>query len=183
MSMHTTINLLPQEAQRRLRREFWLRFSAVVLVGILLLELFAVALFTPTYYALHVSTRDLAKSIEERKKLVPAEDASVASDLAAIKKEIAQLKPTDTTADLPPSVLLDGVVREKPPGIAISALAYVRGEKSPSLQLSGIAETQEDLLAFRRIAQANPQVLDFKYSTSFITTKADIPFSATITFK
>lgn len=177
------INLLPRYEQDRLAREYVMRIGVVVLAGIFVLELFALALFAPTYYALYVSTRDLAQDIEDRKKLVPAEDATVAASLATIKKEIAQLQPSEAVVDVPLSLLLEELVRAKTAGLTISAFGYVRGETNPSLQLTGVGATQEDLLGFRRNMQANPRVLDFKYGTSFITTKSNIPFTATINFK
>ncbi|OGZ04905.1 MAG: hypothetical protein A3C93_03860 [Candidatus Lloydbacteria bacterium RIFCSPHIGHO2_02_FULL_54_17] len=177
------INLLPQEEKDRLHREYLLRFGTVVLVSICVLEVFAFMLFLPTYYALYTSTRDLSLNILERKNLTPEEDATIGRDLTKIKAEIALLRPTESVVDSPPSSLIEEIVRAKSYGIAISAFAYVRGESKPSLQLTGVAETQDDLLAFRRNVQANPRVLDFKYANSFITQKADIPFSATINFK
>ncbi len=177
------INLLPQTEKDRLRREYLLRFGIVVLASVCILEALTFLLFLPTYYALFTSTRDLTKNILERKNLTPEEDATIGRDLALIKAEIALLRPTDAVIDVPPSVLFEEIIRGKPGGIKISAFAYVRGESKPTLQLNGIGETQDDLLAFRRNVQANPRVSDFKYSTSFITQKANIPFSATINFK
>ncbi|MDO8520537.1 MAG: hypothetical protein Q7S52_00280 [bacterium] len=176
------INLLPPAEKKQLRREYWFRLGVVVLVAVFLLEVFGLLAFVPAYYALTSSTGDLAKSISERKALTPEDNAEVGRDLASIKKEIGILALAETAIDTPPSTLLEEIIPQRPQGIEFSAFAYVRAD-NPTIQLSGIAATQEDLLAFRRNMQANVHVSDFKYGSSFITQKADIHFSATINFK
>lgn len=176
------INLLPQAEKKQLRREYWLRFGVVVLAAVFILELFALLVFVPSYYALLTSTRDLADNIRERRALTPEDDVNIGRDLALLKSELARLELSQAAIDIPPSALLKEIVLQKPKGIEFSAFAYIRAP-SPIIQFSGIAATQEDLLAFRRSAQANPHVLEFKYGSSFITQKANIPFSATVNFK
>lgn len=176
------INLLPQEEKKQLRSEYWLRFGVVLFSAVFILEVFTLLVFVPTYYALITSTGDLAKNIAERKKFTPTEDANIERGLASIKKELAIFAPAAGSLDALPSVLLEEIILQKTRGIELTAFAYLRGDK-PMLQLSGTAETQEDLLAFRRNVQQNPHVLEFKYGSSFITQRANIPFSATINFK
>ncbi|OGZ08745.1 MAG: hypothetical protein A3D65_04035 [Candidatus Lloydbacteria bacterium RIFCSPHIGHO2_02_FULL_50_13] len=176
------INLLPQAEKKQLRREYWLRLAIVVLAIVFMLEMFPLLLFVPTYYALFTSTRDLADSITERKALTPTDDAELERSLASVKREIGLLAFTSGVQDVPPSVLIEEIVLQKPQGIELTAFAYQKGE-SATLQVSGVALTQEDLLAFRRNIQANQRVLEFKYGSSFITQKANIPFSAAISFK
>ncbi|MDP2630795.1 MAG: hypothetical protein Q8P56_05320, partial [Candidatus Uhrbacteria bacterium] len=170
------------EEKKKLHQEYWLRLGIVAFEIVFVLEMLALFVFVPTYYALHTSTRDLMQNIVERKALTPSDDADIARDLASVKREIGLLALTADVEDTLPSVLLQEIVSQKPHGIEFTAFAYQRGA-SPLLQISGNALTQEDLLAFRRNVQVNPRVLDFKYGSSFITQKSDIPFSATINFK
>lgn len=177
------INLLPQSEKKELLREYWMRFGIIVLCLFLALEVLGMVLFVPAYYALYLNTRDLAQSLMELRALTPEGAKEAQQSLAAIKKEITLLKLSDGIIDVPPSVLLDEIALQKPQGIELSAFSYVRTANTASIQLSGTARTQEDLLAFRRNVKTNPRVLDFKYASNFITQKTDINFSATVTFK
>ncbi len=177
------INLLPEVEKTKLRREYWLRFGVIVFAIVLALEAFSFLLFVPTYFALHTSAKDLSENIEKRKALTPEDGPEIERALASVKKELGALQLSEGIIDVPPSALLVEILSHKPDGIEFSAIAYVRGADAPTLQISGTAATQDDLLAFRRNAQANPRILDFKYGSSFITQKSNIPYSAAITFK
>ena len=177
------INLLPSSEKKKLQKEYLLRLSVALLVLALVLEVLALVLFVPTYYTLLISTNDLRRTIAERAALMPQEDKNIERELSLVKKEIALLKPGSTIIDVPPSALIGEIVQQKPQGITLSAISYVRGPDSVTLQFSGRALAQEDLLVFRRSVQANPRVLDFKYGSSFVTKKTDIDFTTTITFR
>ena len=177
------INLLPQPEKKELLRERWLRFVVVVLWSILMLELLSVVLFTPAYYALYLSTSGLARSLSEIQALMPKSADEANSGLTVIEKEIAILSTSSGIVDVPPSLLLQEIILQKPPSIDLYTFAYVRMTDTASIQLSGTAPTQEDLLAFRRNVKTNPRVLDFKYGGSFVTQKTNIDFTTTIIFK
>lgn len=177
------INLLPQPEKKELLRERWLRFVIVVLWSVLVLELLSVVLFTPAYYALYLSTSDLSRNLSERRALIPKDTEGAGSGLTVINKEIAILKISPRIVDVPPSLLLQEVILQKPVGIDLYTFAYVRTADTVSIQFSGTAPTQEDLLAFRRNVKMNPRVLDFKYGGSFVTKKTNIDFTTMITFQ
>lgn len=177
------INLLPQKEKSELQHERRLRLGVALSAGVLLLEVLSVVLFTPAFYALYTSTADVAQSLAERRALVPVGTVEAQQGLAAIKSEIALLAQGTTIIDIPPSALLESVIAQKPTGIELKTLSYGRGANTVTLQLSGNALTQEDLLNFRRNVKTDSRVVDFKYGSSFITQKTDINFSATITLQ
>lgn len=177
------INLLPQKEKNELQREHRLRLAVVFCAGVFMLELLSVVLFTPAFYALYTSTADVAQSLADRRALVPIGTVEAQQGLAAVSGEIALLASGSTIIDAPPSSLLADVIAQKPMGIELRTLSYGRGANTVTLQLSGTALTQEDLLAFRRNVKTDPRVTDFKYGSSFITQKTDINFSATITLQ
>lgn len=177
------INLLPLSEKKKLLREHQLRLGIVVLSFLFALELFGFFVFIPAYYALYLNGNDLARTLSEKQALTPKEAREAPQMLAMIKKEIAVLYPSTNITDTPPSLLLREILASKPEGIWFNAFAYTRASDAVSMNFSGIARTQDDLLAFRRDVKANPRVLDFKYASSFIIKKSDIDFSATITFR
>jgi hypothetical protein len=177
------INLLPQKEKKEFQSEYWLRFGIVISAGVLVLEALSTVLFTPAFYALYTSTSDVAQSLAERRALIPVGTVEAEQGLAMIRGEMALLAPGTTIIDIPPSSLLESVIAQKPMGIELNTLSYGRGANTVTLQLSGDALTQEDLLHFRRNVKTDPRVVDFKYGSSFITQKTDINFSATITLQ
>ncbi len=177
------INLLPPAEKKELLREYWLRLGIIILCCVFVLELLTVVLFTPAYYALYINTKDLAETLQAKQVLAPKGASEAQKSLLIIKGEIDILHTSTTTIDQEPSTLLGEIVAQKPQGIDISAFTYNRTANTISMQFSGTAQTQEDLLLFRRNVKTNPRVLDFKYGSSFITQKSNIDFTATITFQ
>lgn len=177
------INLLSQDEKKKLRREYYLRFGIIALCAFFVLEMLSLLLFTPAYYTLYLSTKDLSEGLLEKRALAPMESDEAQKNLTKIKKEIAQLQPSLGIVDVPLSVLFAEIVAQKPGGIELNMFAYIRSGNSVSMQVSGVAQTQEDLIAFRRDIKTNPRILDFKYGSSFITKKSNIDFNAVSTFK
>lgn len=177
------INLLPQSEKGELLHGRWLRLGIILCCLLLTLEVVGVVFLTPAYYALYLSTNDLTQSLAQLQALAPKNAKGAEESLATIKKAMALLEPSSGIVDVPPSFLLQEITKQKPEGVDLFAFSYVRTANAASIQLSGVAATQEDLLAFRRNVQANPRVQDLKYGSSFIIRKSDIDFTATVTFK
>ena len=177
------INLLPPSEKKKLLREYWMRFGIIVLWAVFALEVFAVAVLTPSYYTLYLNTRGLAQSLAELRALTPEGAKEALQNLAAIQQQMALLKISDGTIDAPPSLLIGEIIQQKPQGVELFGLSYARTAKGANIQVSGTAQTQEAILAFRRNVKTNPRVSEFKYGSSFITKKTDIDFTASITFQ
>ncbi|HEY9585847.1 MAG TPA: hypothetical protein VJJ02_04645 [Candidatus Paceibacterota bacterium] len=183
MFITAMINLLPEDEKKKLTRERRVRLGVVMLWCVFALEMLTLLFFTPAYYVLYLNTEDLTQAISERRALTPKGTNEAQASLAKIKKEMALLQPSSGIADVLPSVLFGEVVAQKPQGVTLNVLTYTRATEDVTIQLSGIALVQEDLLAFRRNVKTNPRVVDFKYGSSFITKKTDIDFNAVITFR
>ncbi|OGZ06896.1 MAG: hypothetical protein A2942_00370 [Candidatus Lloydbacteria bacterium RIFCSPLOWO2_01_FULL_50_20] len=177
------VNLLSPSEKKELLREHWLRFGIIVLCALFLLEILSVVYFTPAYYTLYLSTKGLEQNLSDLRSITPEGAKEAEADLALIKQQMALLKITEGVVDVPPSVLLQEIILQKPLGIDIASFSYVRTASAVNMQISGVALTQEDIFAFRRNVKANPRVLDFKYGGNYVTLKNDISFTATITFK
>ena len=178
------INLLSPSAKRKLAVEYRLRLGIVVLWFVFALEILAGIAFAVPYLILSANVDTLAKGIEQRRSLMPTEDAGAEAALKNIKSEITLLKQGSGITEVPPSVLLQNVLDGKPRGILVNAFSYgLVGKGGVEMQLSGIAGTRDGLLEFQANLKKNPQVSNIKYGSSFITKKTDIAFTVTITFK
>ncbi len=176
------INLLPPIAKKKLHREYRLRLGIVVLWAIFVLEIFAVALFAPSYFILNSVTNTLANELAQKKLLSPATNAEIPSQLVEIKKELALLKLSGEVHDMLPSRLINELLDNKPRGVEFSAISYAESSGVVVIQLSGTAGTREELLILQKILKTSI-VESVKFGSSFITRKPPIDFIVTITFK
>lgn len=176
------INLLPQLEKKKILGAYRMRLGVVVLWAILALLIFAGAALAPSYMLVDRMTKNLATELAEKKQSAPVGEEEAQGELTRIKEEIARLKlPSEN--DRIASLLLTLVFAQKPVGIDISSIAYANTNPTVAIQLSGMAATREDLLAFQRNLKSNPRFTDVKYAQSFIIQKTDIAFQLTITIK
>lgn len=178
------INLLPPHAKKSLTKDYHIRVGIIFLSALLLIEILTLVFFTPSYYVLNLSTNKLQNELAQRELLSPGGNKEASAELAAIKKEMALLRPSGgLEGSTTPSHLLDQVLLSKPRGIEISAFVFTNNKDKIEIQLSGIASTREDLLAFRKALSAQQNIGEVKFGNSFITRKTDIDFLIMILFK
>lgn len=177
------INLLPNHAKKSLAKEFKLRLGVMVLCVVIGLELLTVVLFLPAYMTISTNTKSLTQQLSDTRAATPKEGEDVQRQILGIKKEIELLKPGVGASSTPPSALLDELLKDKPRGVEINAFAYAQAKTSIGIQLSGLALTRDELLAFQKSLRAHPLVADIKYGSSFITKKTNIDFVITVTLK
>lgn len=176
------INLLPPLEKKKILGAYRLRLGVIILWVIFALLLFAAASLAPSYLYVDSKIKDLAVELEEKKQSAPVGDEEAQRELTRIKEEIARLKPP-SEGDITASALLSQVLAQKPVGIDVTSLAYADSNPAVTVQLSGMAATREDLLAFQRDLKSDPRFTEVKYAQSFIIQKTDITFQLTITIK
>lgn len=178
------INLLPHIAKKKLLDEYRLRAGVIIFCALFILEVFTVLALAPSYYLIDTAQKTLHTEIAAKKALVPVGEQDAQKQIAIIKAEMALLNPTQGLGDSAPSKILSDILAQKPVGIGINSFAYGRTSALIAVaQLSGSADTREDLLAFQRKLKDNVHFTDIKYAQSFITKKTDIDFQLTLTIK
>jgi Tfp pilus assembly protein PilN len=177
------INLLPTSEKKKLLKEYRIRLAVTILWGILLLQVLAFAALVPSYQRISSSTNILESQLAEKKSTQLPGGDEVQNKINTIKKEIALLKPTVTSVDIPPTEVIALILNMKPSGIVVSSVAYGRAGTSALIQLSGIADSREDLFTFQRLLSQDPRMSDIRYAQSFITKKAPIDFQLSVTIK
>jgi hypothetical protein len=179
------INLLPQFEKKKLLNEYRLRAGIIVLCAVFMLELLMAVLLSPSYYLIETAEKTLRADLIIKKQVA---SSTVGEDqqkkIALIQSKVALLNPPLHPNDMLPSQVLREILAQKPSGISVSSFAYVKTGTAPAAaQLSGVAGTREDLLAFQRMLKENPRFSDIKYAQSFITRKTDINFQLTVMVK
>lgn len=177
------INLLPPQAKKRLNKEHRIRFGIIVLWSALLLEITGAVFFVPTYMTLKKSTEKLSTDLESKQAVSQLGSATSSKAVIAIKREIATLKVGATATDTPPSIVFSQVLEHKPRGIEINALAYQMSKDAITVQFAGVANTREDILAYKNALGKNPHFVLAKSSDGYILKKTNINFSVTLTYK
>lgn len=178
------INLLPQSAKKKLLDEYRLRAGVIIFCALFILEVFTLLVLAPSYYLIDTTQQILHVEIAAKKALVPVGEQDAQKQIAIIKSEMALLNPSQGPGGSVPSQILGDILAQKPVGIGIHSFAYGRTSALVAVaQLSGSADTREDLLAFQRKLKDNAHFSDIKYAQSFITKKTDIDFQLTLTIK
>ena len=178
------INLLPQSEKKKLLKIYALRIGVVVLVATLILEILAAGLFFPAFYVLDLTTTNLTDELDQKKRATPEGETAAQQELATIMKEVAILKPSTNSIDAAPSTVFSEVFAQKPDGISINTVSYVRSLNTAVLQIGGHAQTSEDMLLFQKNLKDDPRVASTQYaSNNFIIKKTEIDFTMTITLK
>ncbi len=176
------INLLPTSEKKKILGTYRMRLGVIILCMSFALLLFAVVSLAPSYIYVDSKIKSLAVELAEKKQATPVGGENAQQELTRIKEEIARLKlPPEN--EIAPSTLLTLVLAQKPVGIDVTSMAYADSNKIVTVQLSGMAATREDLLAFQRNLKSDTRFTDTKYAQSFIIQKTDIAFQLTITLK
>lgn len=142
-------NLLPQEHQKKLKKEYLHRRSTLILIAFFCLGIIGILTFIPSF----ILSLQRAQSIPYEYK-VTEEDSSIS--VSELNHRINDLKNDVTTVLKRNSVnqineIFKNIIDMKPAGISLKGLSYKKQNKEPlKVYLAGVALTREDLLSFAR---------------------------------
>lgn len=178
------INLLSRSAKKKLWNEYRSRLGVIILCAVLLLELFTATVFFPTYYALSTTTDSLSDTLSREQQNSPEKNDEIAKQISTFKSELSLLRPPTSTSTTPvvPSEVISRILKNKPRGIAVSAISLQKEKDVTSVLLSGIANTREDMLAYKNTLRLDPQFTVARGNDDIIK-KTNITFSITLVIK
>lgn len=177
-------NLLPQERQGRIVREYCLHFGVVATLVLSLLVCVAGVLLFPTYVLL--SANETAKEMRLANitsKLSSADEVTLSSRLAILSSNANALV---SLSDRPSASLLVHTVLAVPrPGILLTGLSHtVATAKTPgTLTLSGTAATRDALRSYQLALQKAPFARSAELPVSVYAKDANIPFTVTLSLR
>lgn len=174
------INLLHQSEKKKLKNEFRMRVAVVIAAALCMIELWSGIVFALIYQIVYTNTKRVATALEQKRMHAPSGGEDLQRELAAITNDIKLLDHTDGARGMLPSELLEALVGKKPAGIRFTSFAYGKPQGDPALQVSGVADSRDDLIYFQRLLKEDKRFKEVRYEQSFITKKADIDFRMTI---
>lgn len=177
------INLLNQSEKKKLKKEFRMRVAVAIAAALLVIELWSVAVFASVYQIVYTNTKRVTVLLEQKRSHAPAGSEELQRELAAITKDIKLLDGAGHAQGVLPSELLRAVVEKKPAGLRIGSFAYGKPQNDLTLQISGIADSRDDLIYFQRLLKEDERFKEVRYEQSFITKKTDIDFRLTLIVK
>lgn len=176
------INLIPPIAKKNVAREYWVRTLSIwAILCALSLAVFAV-LLVPTYVLLSRQLDGLALEI------IQLDDENDAARHTEIVREVraANILATQLTSqtDVPSaSTVLAEIEDAQTRSIMISGFVYARDAQTiTNIEVRGIAETREALVAFVDALRRNPKILHAEVPVGDLAPERSLPFSLTVTF-
>jgi hypothetical protein len=175
-------NLIPLAQTKAFRRDYWIRLITVLVVLLLIIMLIEIVLLVPSYL---YERGQVEAHQQELNKLsansASAEEQQVQESLTNLKTEAAYLLSVDKIPEA--STALRAVLAVPHPGITLSSFTFAPGTSAAdrSLQISGIADTREDLRSFDTALSALPYVTGADLPISVYAKENAIPFTIAIT--
>ncbi len=160
-------NLLPEERQKTLRREYFLRLGTVAMVFLIALVSFAAILISPTYVFLLRNAH--AKNVQLMNIVLNASSTNNSLLFTQIGALSDSAKTLEGLSDVPSvSETFRAVLAVPHPGITLSGFSYTvtSNKKANKLAISGVSATRDALRNYQMALQ----------SMSF-TDSADLPVS------
>ena len=178
------LNLLPDEAQRQLRKEYRRRFivlsllflSFAVVIGSIALLPYA---FSYGFDYLHYRNETPVEAPKPSE-----EDMQATSVLQDFQDILSVLDPKNIkgTTTTPFSELLRLVISEKPPEVLLSSFSLtVESKTRGRFVISGLARERESLVAFSKNLSEHKLFSSVDLPISNLSRKEDIDFSITLT--
>lgn len=174
-------NLLPQERQKMLSRDYLLRASVVAIVLATILVLSSAVLLVPTYVLLSGSANakklDLAR-IESM--LSSADEVALSERLAILSKNAEALVTLSGVQSV--SADVREVLSVPRPGIILSGISYTPStDDSPGTTIvSGLSVTRDSLRNYQLALQNAPLALSATLPVSAYAKDNNIPFTITL---
>lgn len=166
--------LLPEKTREKVRGEYLLRRSVVMVTALILVLVVAIVGLFPSY----ILSKALQKEVAERTQalgLEPEPEAVVGESwLAGINLKLKLLAPK-LDGDRP-SVLLAQVIAEKGGGIKINSFSWVKGEGQSQLAIAGVATDRQALLAFESRLNSSGKFSAVTLPVSNLAKDRDISF-------
>lgn len=169
-------NLLPQEEQRLLDREYRLRLAATGLFFFAALSVIASIFMLPSLTLLSGKESLALKSRDSLKKEVALMSSDDRGVLAIAAKKVAALSAKTPTLSF--HELITDITGARMAGVKITGLSIKRGDKdSFDAVISGIAADRDTLLSFARNLQNNKIFSTVTVPVSNFAPASDINFS------
>ncbi len=169
------INLIPTIVRNAVIKEYWLRVLSVFLFMISVVAAVITFLFLPVYVLVSTQVDVYAQSAMQAAERVADFDVSAKTltDANQLAEKILEQKKVENF-----STIIKLVESLQPVGITINAIELSRsGETVASVKVDGLADTRNNLAAFRDILLQHESISDVILPISNLAKERDIEFS------
>jgi Tfp pilus assembly protein PilN len=176
------VNLLPEDRQRALRYDYFMRIGVVAIALFIALSFAAAILLVPSYVFLvenkHAKEAQLA-NVES--VLSSSGKTALSAQLAALSDDTATLQTLATAPSV--SVAIRKALAISRSGITLSGFIYSSGvnQNPNTLAISGVAATRDALRRYQLALQSAPFAQSADLPISTYAEDANIAFTITIT--
>lgn len=174
------MNLLPQQEQSRIRKEYYARLVIVMLFGVAAAVAVALVVLVPVYVSLFAKEKSAAAETEALQSALAKEDGTVRAALESFRKEFAMLSLTDEGRA---TTLITRALDKKGNDITVTSVVYDKRGAEESLALGGTASTRAALLLFQKALEGEYVFDHVNIPVSNFVRESDIPFTIAVTVR
>ncbi len=162
------INLIPNEEKKKMSKDFYLRFVAILFIMLGISLLIALAAILPSYFFSSVEKKSISMELtQEDNEPISAPDQNTLTAISDLKNRLGLIENVEKNKDIFSKRVIDEIIFKKISGIKITRIFYQSGTPTGrSISIDGIAESREILLLFQQALEA-----DVAFS------KVDLPIS------
>lgn len=174
-------NLLPDNLKEEIKKEYKLRFLAVILLFVLFVQISFLVFSFPLW---------LVSSYKEKEVVLRTEKMNESPLNLKIKPVLSNVKSINTKLNILGSLLeypkvipiVDVILSKKTKAIRINQLSYTSTAKTKgSVILGGISSTREDLVSFVKSLQGSGSFANVDLPISNFAREKDINFTINLT--
>jgi hypothetical protein len=181
------INILPNEEKKNLRKEYWMRFSTMILNITALTSIVASFLLFPSYF-LSKSKENL---VESKLETFNNENPDVTNNnIDKITSNINSKLVTLNTAGVPYQIsdkVLGNILSSRTNGITFSQILFNKkttgGGEVSTMEVYGTAANRDSLRNFKTALDNNPSFSEVNLPISNFLEKSNLNFTISITMK
>lgn len=178
------INILPFREKKILKKEYWERFTTMLMNLIAVLGTLAILLLFPSYFLSNARE----SMVEERLRIFNEENPGLTTEnVDKVKNDINVKLNTLAKGEAPYQFnekVLDSVLASRTNGITFSQILFNKnGSDTPMLEIRGIAENRDSLRNFKTKLDGNPNFASVDLPVSNFLEKEDLNFDISILIK
>lgn len=172
-------NLLPEETQKHLLKEYRLRFLALLCGFFSAAFIIGAVLLLPSYIFVFEKKAELEQELEMLKKGEEAGAKGFSTSARAVEDKIKALATLDKGVE-EPHAFFSKIIEERDKSIFLQRFSYEIVGTTTSLIVDGVAKTRDDLLAFQNRLERRAPFHSAEFPVELLAKSRDIRFSIII---
>jgi len=174
-------NVLPEENQKSLRKEYLLRLVAVFSWFVGAIAFCGTALLIPSYVITLQKKSELKTELSSGgEEVVVDKDKEDFTNTAKDLQEKLKTLPVLASEAQLPHIFLNGILNEKGPAITINRFNYELVGTTTNLILEGVAKNRDDLLVFKSRLEKTKLFKKVDFPIDLLVKTRNISFTMTL---